>query len=1139
MAFDADAKKKIKDSMDYENGGHLSAVANKAAALDAPILIVGLGGTGADAVIQVKKMIYNRLKCEVSMGENKDKPKNIEYFVMDTDTANEKISLQGIGFNETLEECFIFTAPNVQKLLQNPLPTYIESWISKDISQEQVINGAGGVRQLGRLMLFMNLHRVISTLDTKIRRVTEGYPSNTPLYVFVVSGISGGTGSGTFIDIPYLIKAKVEEIDGGRPVNTIGILFLPDVNLSQPGLKEIKKENLKRNGFAALKELDYLMNQEKAGDSFKQDYGSLKVGYAGKAAGAPFDVCILMSSKDKNGIAVDEPYQYTLNVAAETIVNFIADEVKQKGGEFTINSFISNEVDDRTTFVHMMGENRHPINYVFSIAGASTAVLPMDDIMSYMTYLAFKEVDKLWNRIPSDEEVLDVLDSFGIEVRNLEMMLCQGSPARQNMQRHTYELIRQNPNLVIDEYNGVLSQQKAYVDSRMAEMAAEMEKRIDDSNNMVNQIFTDLNRGPIVAQRILSTFSDRLCVTKHLKEMNRFFLTNKPSSVQLEGLQMNSEARLRELLERKPLLPGGKTKLRDDFVKACDEYYDAQFRAYSYETLAELCVQYYNMFTDKNSQVYGCVADLLGTLVELFSKYGSIRTQKTEDRNASGGKTLTWSIIDTPAFIKELEKRMGKNDDLYVDLHSFITQFYTYLFNNSDIWTGREKVDVVESINQFISEAFEAVLDKSMDYYTNFIAMSQGKSLNQYCDDLFKKLDRRSNIMFPVAATYYTTVSQPGYSLVSVPSNAPQIQSSAKAHISQKSIIKNSEIKERIYMMNFESAVPLCAYADLSACHTTYVKLFASTPGLHLYESREVNWRELPSPYPETEWLAGHHVEQEAVENRRWREIFDKAKEYGYICWDKDKQEYVCRWGDPINAAAAVREAGVDPDAELNDFVKANRCAKILKAAVKNQDRLTKKKAIYDTKTRLAGDEMAPDDDFAKALFIKMVTVRGHVKTMVEDHKKALEIIDQLKKYNVMDELMITYLMLNYTGTITRRRGAYVYSDRQGMLVEFAALTGKQNNYPDYYLFSRLMAMDEKKRKDLINVCEKRYAQNQKTDEDFDKMQKELEDVIERLKGVMDRLNEEWDEIEFADGAAILQIYRSLYDSAKSELMKF
>lgn len=1138
MAFADDEKKKVRNSMDYESGGRLRAVANKAVALDAPILIVGLGGTGFDAVIRVKKMIHDRLKCEADGTEVKDKPRNIEYFVLDTEMENKYKNYQGTGFNDTLEECFIFNAPSVQKILQNPLPSYIDSWVSKEISQEQVINGAGGVRQLGRLMLFMNIHQVITALDAKIRRVTAGYPSNTPLYVFMVSGISGGTGSGTFVDIPYIIKAKAGEIDSGRPVNTIGMLFLPDVNLSQPGLKETKKENIKRNGFAALKELDYLMNLENSGDSFKQDYGNLKVGYAGDKLGAPFTVCILMSVKDKDGlIDANGGYEYTLNAASETIVNFIANEEKAEGADFTVNSFISNEVGDRQTFVHMMGENRRPVNYVFSIAGASTAKLPMDDIMSYMTYLAFKEVDKFWNRIPGEEEVLEVLDSFGIDVRGLEMLLCQGCPARQNMQRHTYDLIRQNPNLVVADYDGTLSQQKSYLDNRMGEMAEDMEKRIGDPQNMVNQIFRDLNRGPIVAQRILFTFSDRLCVAKQLKEMNRYFLTNKPDSLQIDALKRDSEMRLAAVLGKKPVLPGSREKLRAEFMEACDRYYDAQMKTYAYETLAELCMQYHNMFMDKNSQVYDCIADLLGTLVELFQKYGDIRTEKTEDTNDSGGKTLSWSIIETPAFIKELEKHMGKNGALYVDLHGFITKFYSYLFDNSDIWTGREKVDVVESINQFISAAFNTVLNKSMDYYVNFIAVSQGKSLNQYCDDLFKKLDSRSNIMFPVAATYYTAVAQPGYSVVSVPSNAPQVQASAKARISGKSLIKHSDIRERISMMNFESAVPLNAYADLSLCHDSYASLSASTPGLHLFEGQEENWRNLPSPYPESEWLAGHFVEAEAAENKAWREIFDKAKAYGYIVWEN--QEYVCHWGGLINPAAICTQEKVDPDADLNDFSAANRCTKAVKKALKDQERLSGKKAIYDTKPKLEDGVLVPDDDFAKALFIKMVNVRGQVKKMVDDHEACLAVLDKLKRYGDMDDIILGYLKMNYTEMLMKRRGSYVYNDKQGASQEFAVLSGKQNNYPDYYLFNRLLSMDDKESGEILAICEKLYNQKRKTDEGYDEMRVQLEALTERLKNNLEQLNEDWAEIEFDDGEAILRIYRSLCESAEAELLNF
>jgi hypothetical protein len=764
----------------------------------------------------------------------------------------------------------------------------------------------------------------------------------------------------------------------------------------------------------------------------------------------------------------------------------------------------------------------------------------MDDIMSYMTYLAFKEVDNLWNRIPSDEEVLDVLDSFGIDVRNMEMILCQGSPVRQNMQRHTYELIRQNPNLVINEFDGVLSQQKAYIDSQMADMANEMKKRIDDPDNMINDIFKDLNRGPVVAQRLLFTFSDRLCVTKQLKELNRYFLTNKPSSIELDSLQQNSELKLNELLRARPLLPGAKTRLRDEFIKACSDYYDAQFKTYAYETLGNLCVQYHNMFMDKNSEVYDCIADLLETLVELFNKYASIRTEKSENKKAAGGKTLTWSLIDTPTFIKELEKRMGKNDELYVDLHSFITSFYTYLFDNKDIWTGKEKKDVVESINQFISEAFENVLDKSMDYYVDFIAKSQGKSLNQYCDSLFKELNDKSNIMFPVAGTYFPVISQPGYSIVSVPSNASAIKNSAKDHIGGKKIIKDSDIKERISMMNFESAVPLTAYADLAACHDSYSRLAASTPGLHLYESIEQDWRELPSAYPQSEWVAGHFVDKEAAENNRWNELFEKAKEYGYIVWDDTKRQYNCRWGKLVDPKRSLREAEVDLEKELNDFTSANRCRKQIKTALYNPERLNESKAFYDIKTIKVDEKtVRPDDNFAKAMFIKMVTVRSKIKTMVEDHELCLSIMNQLEKYGSMDDLIVNYIKLNYTETVTKRRGMYVYKDKFGTVREFASLTGKQNNYPDYYLFNKLMFMDEKERKELIVVGEKAYSQKQKTDEEYDGMQAKLKTLTGQLESVVTELNETWDEIEFDNGETILRVYRSLYESAKAELLQF
>lgn len=1142
MGFNSDKKKQLKDSMDYDSNGRLNAIANKAAALDAPVLIVGLGGTGVDAVIKLKKMIYDRMKCEIAEnGEMRDKPANVEYLVMDTDVNNEKKVYQGIRLNSTLKESYTFTAPNVQKIINNKKPEYIDSWLSKDITQETVINGAGGVRQLGRLMLFMNIHEVISTLDTKIKRITARYKKDTPLYVFILSGISGGTGSGTFIDVAYLVKAAAARISDERPTNSVGLLFLPDVNLSQPALTEPNKENIRRNGFAALKELDFLMNVNGTGDRFEQDYGMIKVGANGSNPGTPFDVCILMSAMDKNGVTVNNAYDYTINVAAETVVNFIASEKMEKDGsvsEFSIQSFLGNEVGNRSTFVGMLGENRHPVNYIFSIAGASSARLPMNDIMSYMTYLAFKEIDGLWNREPGEAEIQELLESFGISPENLELTLCQGSPARQNMGRHTYDLIRQNSQLVINDYDGVLSQQKTYLDSKATELVDDMREKIDNPQNYLNDIFRDLNRGPIVVQQMLYSTKDHMTVTKALKEYSRYFQTNAPSSIQLESLKTDAGDKLNKLLVSRSIIPGSKTKLRDEFIKSCDMYYDALYKAYAYENLSNVCSQYYTMFMDKNNAVYDCVADLLSTLTELFSKYADIKTQASEHKEGNV-KLLSWNLIDTPAFIKELEKHMNKNDELYVDLHAFVTSFYTYLFENTDIWVGRERADVVESINRFISQSFENVLNKSMDYYVEFIARSEGKGLNEYIDDVFTKLEDNANIMFPIGGNYHEIVEQPRYSYISVPDNASEIRRGAQEHTnSTKSIIKSSGIHESIYMMNFESAMPLTAYAELSSYHDSYVRLAASTPGLHLYERQDRNWRNLPSPYPESEWLSGHYVDQEAKENAILRQLFDRALQYGYISWEDSEKKYVCRYGDTVNVQAILKKHGIDPDATMNDMNACRRCVSELRASLADPERLPKHTAIYDMKLIKNEDgELVPDDEYEKNLFIKMVMVRGEIGNMVENHEECLKILEKLSAVDELDDKMLNYIRLIYTKTINKRRGEYIYSDKMGAVRTFGELSGKQNNYQDYYLFMIYLNMEAAESRELVAVEEKNRAALKQTDEGYEEMQAALTDLSTRLKEKIDELNREWREVD--NGESILQTYRSIREVADGELGSF
>jgi len=1141
MAFDKEKKEKIRESMDYESNGRLTAVVNKALALNAPILIVGLGGTGVGATLKVKKMIYDRLQCEEKDGVFMDKPKNIEYLVMDTDVSSKNMSIGGVGFSETMDEAFVFTCGNLQAKLQAPnLPSHIASWVDKNIDVTEVINGAGAVRQVGRFMLFDNIKRVIDALEAKIRRVTASYENSTPLYVFLLAGISGGTGSGSFIDIAYLIKGIARKVDSNRIVNRVGLLFLPDVNLAISSISDTKKENLKKNGFAALKELDYLMNVNQTGDCFEQDYGTVKIGPKADGDIPPFETCILMSSKDRNGVTKVNPYEYTLSVAAETVLNFIACEEKQDVSDFSINSFLCNNADDCGTFVTMLGDSISPVNYKYAVAGGSSAVIPLDDIMSYMAYLAFEKIDGLWNRIPEESEVNELMQAFNLDVKTLEQQLCFGAPKLGNMGRHTYELIKQSPQMILAEFDGNLEQRRRYLRDKMKELLEHMKARVAENQNPINDIFKDINKGPVFANRILCTHSNNPCVLSSIDELRRFFSTNMPPAQVVDVKKQMADRALNELLQSKPILPGSKTKLRDEVIKTQEEYYNILFKIESYNVLQELCAQYYDVFLTRNNEIYENVSELLGTLVELFNKYAAIKSEAVETKNEKG-TTLSWSVAAVPVFIKELEKRMGSDEELKVDLYAFIQKFYVYLFENVDIWSGKERADVVERLNRFISESFSNVLSKSMDYYIKFIANALGKGDTEYAAEICSELVQKANIKFPFKATYSPVVENPSYSFVSIPMDAKALRETVEKSLTTKSIVKESGIRDRIFMMNFMSAMPLAAYGDLAACHEAYGSLSEYKHGLHLYESNLVNWRELPSPLPESEWEGGHEVANERNANQKWKQLFDKALEYGFIKKEQKAgtDRFVCYWGDLLDANGILAKYNVELE---QDIVAADALSALqeLRDRMDNADRLDNSREVYYGRMKMLEDgSKVFDVDFAKEIFIKMVMVRGKIENMVRDYERAKEVEEKLKPFTARKKFLISYVKMIYTETLTKQRGEYVYFDRNGAVQNFCYLEGTQNLYPDYYLFNHLFAMkaqgDERKADEMMDLTERRFKEKQSTNEAYESMMDRLQEYVNVLQEKIGDLKGEWRDVE--DGQMVLSTYQELERIASAELL--
>ncbi|HIV24032.1 MAG TPA: hypothetical protein IAC80_08875 [Candidatus Merdiplasma excrementigallinarum] len=1141
MGLSEEYKKRIQESLDAETGGRLHAIAAKATAVKAPVLIIGLGGTGMDALRITKKLIYDTIQSEKKDGEYTDKPKNIEYLGIDTDEGEEKKSYQGMYLNKTAGEIQIYTMPHVQPVLAHPelLPPYINSWLNTNIDTQTVISGAGAVRQLGRLLLMQNLSKVQTILESKIKKATSGFDTNVPMYVFILAGISGGTGSGTFLDMPYLVKA-VSETNDGRPVRNVGILFMPDVNAGKSGVDNVKRESIYANGYAALKELDYLQKIEEVGDTFVQTYGTLRTGMTGEKPIPPYDICLLMSSRDVNGTSYgtgDENYAEVIHVAAETIFNFVlGDDGAADYTGFSIQSFLSNEVSNINTYKTQLGNLRHPVSYLYSIAGASSARLPIDDIMSYLTYKAFQEVQRYWDLRPQNEDVDQLLAFFKLS----KGAVVNGGRARvkfPDTSRVDYKAVKERAPQVIQLYETAFAAQQKVIKENFKLMQEGLEEQIRDDNNLINQIFLDLTKGPVFAQQCLYTADpQRRSVITDLRRMNAEFMGEILQPEQMNVLEGNANAALNKIRNGSSIM--GHKKELQEYLDAMNAWYNAKFRNELYGYAASYCSGAANTLTEKNNHIYDIVAELLDTLVKIFDKYGKIKTNAVEIKGEKG-TTLTWSLVDTPAFIREVEARMENNPEFAVNLQEVVANFYHYLFENTELWTGNRKEDVVENINGFIYKQFNNILNHSMDFFLAMIAQSQNKTLNQYCDEIIQELRKRAQVHFPIDHAFSTgAVTQPSYSFISVPSNSPQLLQAAKNVAATTvtvggaaSIVKGSGINDRIFMMNFLSATPLSLYADLKHFYEKY-KTHQQKPGLHLYEKNsynEVDWKYLPSPYPETEWVAFDDPTERQI-NDFYRGVLAKGLAYGYVTENPMAGTMTCRWGEQTGWQEILEQFGVKPDESA--AIPSNEGGRLVRAL---QERLENPAArCSETLTRT---EMVTDDnhtelkkEYEEIIFIQMFKVRDRIKEMVEDHERCAQILEQIKSRVVDDSSAESFILCRLLGLISCPKFTdYVYEDYKGVYQPLISLTGAQANFAEHYLLNAFMGLEDTVRDQL---SEKARSLLHAT-EDIAGLRADFEDFTQvRIKEPTESQAFKYGWKDMADGEKILSSYQILKQSA-------
>lgn len=351
-------------------------------------LIIGLGGSGIKTANLVKTVLS--AKCN-------DFADRVAFLAIDTDANDIVRSTTALSANET--HVIACDGGNINSFYKNSnRNTFIDSWCTKKVPKMEDLSaeGANQKRQICKMKIYYpgdlsnpNDMKLLGSIKKAVNRAMQNAMKGEELQVFIVLGVSGGTGSGGIIDVAQLVHIATE----GIKRNIIGVFYLPDA-------MPVESNSIMANGYAALKELDYYTSVRQ-----REDVETLTVNSVSNT-GDPiritqknplYSMPILVSgSVDGIGEPMSK-YRETRRSATEFIVNLLASSESTKKNatdddRFLLKSFFANkesvrgdhlinlyDPDRKTELEGVFGEDC----FSYFAIGVSTVAIPERIIMSY------------------------------------------------------------------------------------------------------------------------------------------------------------------------------------------------------------------------------------------------------------------------------------------------------------------------------------------------------------------------------------------------------------------------------------------------------------------------------------------------------------------------------------------------------------------------------------------------------------------------------------------------------------------------------------------------------------------------------------------------------------------------------------
>jgi len=404
-------------SLDYLEGKGIVERRKRSIRGDNYFLVVGLGGTGCNALAETKRKLLRMIDAE-------SVDKYVRFLAVDTAwneltqyvedkkvfTYAETLPLPVDGAQEAVES----NGPETQTWLNPRLKDY-----SRAVFAPPPI-GAGGRRQCGRVLLCQaNASTLLNEKAAQAIRdlITANSGEQRTCNIIVLAGIAGGTGSGTVLDAGYILNQTLADFGTGSNGGSIGFVFLPPA-VSATLVPDVPEGNV--NGYAALKEIEYHMTMEDRHEWFDMAYGGFKVHQQNI-----FKSCFLVDGRGSTRLPPN-PRKVSADAVSDCVMNIICPETKDAeaaggGAGVAHNNIFSVIVDSARNTESFIRRNTvtavpRESYYKYGATGFSELVVPTDLLTVYAANKVFQSMFEWFDRCKyaNEDAAKAVLEEIGI-----------------------------------------------------------------------------------------------------------------------------------------------------------------------------------------------------------------------------------------------------------------------------------------------------------------------------------------------------------------------------------------------------------------------------------------------------------------------------------------------------------------------------------------------------------------------------------------------------------------------------------------------------------------------------------------------------------------------------------------------------